>query len=57
MQKLKWILVTAAIVLGIGAAIFTRPHSIDSKPNRPFYAAAGCSSSKSGETPKPLAEH
>ncbi|HEX3935697.1 MAG TPA: hypothetical protein VHW43_13515 [Puia sp.] len=42
MQKIKWSLMTTAVVLGIVGAIFTRPHTTASKIARPFYAANGC---------------
>lgn len=42
MQKIKWSLMTMAVVLGIAGAILTRPHTTDSKTSRPFYAANGC---------------
>ena len=46
MQKIKWSLMTAAVVLGIAGAILTRPHTTASKIARPFYAANGCVSAE-----------
>lgn len=40
-NKIKWILMISAILLGIGGAILTRPAS---KTHDPFYAAGGCMS-------------
>lgn len=42
MKKIKWALVIAAIVLGIGGAILTRYNTTASKTPEPFYAAEGC---------------
>ncbi len=42
MQKIKWSLMTAAVILGIVGAILTRPHTTTSKIAQPFYAANGC---------------
>jgi hypothetical protein len=42
MQKIKWSLMTAAVILGIVGAILTRPQITTSKIARPFYAANGC---------------
>jgi hypothetical protein len=40
MNKIKWALMIAAIILGIGGAILTRPSA--SKAAEPFYAAESC---------------
>jgi|GEM_PF-4460885 hypothetical protein len=39
MTKIKWALMIAAIILGIGGAFLTRPTS---KNTEPFYAAESC---------------
>ena len=39
MNKIKWTLMIAAIILAIGGAILTRPTS---KNTEPFYAAESC---------------
>ena len=42
MQRLKWTLMIAAIVLGVGGAILTHLNAPASKATHPFYAANGC---------------
>lgn len=39
MNKIKWVLMIAAIALGIGGALLTRPASKDTEPS---YAAESC---------------
>lgn len=53
MKKIKWVLMTTAVVLGIGGAIITRQHPTASTTTRPFYAANGCVSTNQTETQKP----
>ena len=48
-NKIKWILMISAILLGIGGAIFTRPTS---KTHEPFYAAGGCMSMNADVPPQ-----
>jgi len=48
MQKIKWALMIAAIILGIGGALLTRPNTKASANTLPFYAADGCVSVNSG---------
>ena len=57
MNKIKWVLMTTAVVLGIGGAIVTRQHTPTSTANQPFYAANGCVSTNQAETSKPPAGH
>ena len=42
MQKIKWALMIAAIILAIGGALLTRPNANASTNTRPFFAADGC---------------
>ena len=44
MNKIKWVLMIAAIILGIGGAILTRSRANASKDSEPFYAAESCMS-------------
>lgn len=47
MNKFKWALMIAAILLGIGGAILTRPDTGTPKNAEPFYAAESCVSGTS----------
>ncbi|HEV2479236.1 MAG TPA: hypothetical protein VGS79_06220 [Puia sp.] len=47
-KKIKWALMIAAIILGIGGAILTRSNANASKDPEPFYAAEGCVSVNTG---------
>lgn len=48
-KLIKWSLMAAAIILGIGGALLTRPNASASKDVQHFIAADGCMWSKSDQ--------